>query len=251
MTPTGATLPDTVLLVDDEQSVLDVLSRALTRAGLVVKSVKTAEQAFPLLESERFGAVVTDKNLPQRSGLDVVRVAREKQPYCACVVITGYVSAASVLEALQLGANDYILKPFDDLTLVVQRVKKAIAAQRVEAERATLAEMIKELAKSLHEKDDSLRARQEELFQSKTELDLFTSVMELRIEEATKPLMTRVANLESDLAADLERRGRLQRTLLELAGQVRSAAKGAVGEGAASLEKVAAALESEAEALGT
>ncbi|GMU60185.1 MAG: two-component system, response regulator [Myxococcaceae bacterium] len=249
MTPSGGTLPDTVLLVDDEQSVLDVLTRALTRGGLAVKSVKTAEQAFPLLDAERFGAVVTDKNLPQRSGLDVVRVAREKQPYCACVVITGYVSAASVLEALQLGANDYILKPFDDLNLVVQRVKKAIASQRVEAERATLAEMIKDLAKSLHEKDDSLRAREEQLFQSKTELDLFTSVLELRIEEATRPLMTRVANLESDLAADVERRGRLQRTLVELAGQVREAARGA-SEGAA-LEKVARALEAEAEALGS
>jgi DNA-binding response OmpR family regulator len=250
MTQPGSTLPDSVLLVDDEQAVLDVLTKALSRAGFAVKSVTTAEQAFPLLQSERFGAVITDKNLPQRSGLDVVRVAREKQPYCACIVITGYVSAASVLEALQLGANDYILKPFDDIALVVQRVKKAVAAQRVEAERATLAEMLKELARSLHEKDQSLRAQQEELFQSKTELDLFTSVMELRIEEATKPLLTRVANLESDLAAALAHRGRLQRTLLELAGQVRSAAEGAPAEVAANLERAAGALEREAATLG-
>lgn len=242
-------LPDSVLLVDDEQSVIDVLSKALTRGGITVKAVKTAEQAFPLLDSERFGAVVTDKNLPQRSGLDVVRAAREKQPFCACIVITGFVSAASVLEALQLGANDYILKPFDDLALVVQRIKRAIASQRTEAERATLAEMIKDLAKSLHDKDDSLRAKDEEVFQSKTELDLFTSVMDLRIEEATRPLMTRVALLESDLQAEQERRGKLKRTLSELAARVREAAKSA-GEGAAALEQVAQALDAEAGALG-
>ncbi|MEW6431390.1 MAG: response regulator [Myxococcota bacterium] len=242
-------LPDSVLLVDDEPSVIDVLSKALTRGGLTVKAVKTAEQAFPLLDSERFGAVVTDKNLPQRSGLDVVRAAREKQPYCACIVITGFVSAASVLEALQLGANDYILKPFDDLALVVQRIKRAIASQRTEAERATLAEMIKDLARSLHDKDDSLRAKEEEVFQTKTELDLFTSVMDLRIEEATRPLLTRLALLESDVQAEQERRGKLKRTLGELAARVREAAKSA-GEGADALEQVAQALDAEAGALG-
>lgn len=226
MAQPGGTLPDTVLLVDDEQSVIDVLTRALMRAGFTVKAVKTAEQAFPLLESERWGAVVTDKNLPQRSGLDVVRAAREKQPYCACIVVTGYVSAASVLEALQLGANDYILKPFDDLTLVVQRIKMALAAQRTEAERATLAGLIKDLAKSLHEKDDSLRAKQEEIWQSKTELDLFSSVLELRLEEATKPLLARVAMLESDLQAQADQRAKQARSLGELAGRVRDAAKG-------------------------
>lgn len=241
-------LPDSVLLVDDEQSVIDVLSRALSRNGLTVKAVKTAEQAFPLLDSETFGAVVTDKNLPQRSGLDVVRAAREKQPYCACIVITGFVSAASVLEALQLGANDYILKPFDDLALVVQRIKRAIAAQRTEAERATLAEMIKDLARSLHDKDDSLRAQQEEIFQSKTELDLFTSVMDLRIEEATRPLLTRVALLESDVQAEQERRAKLKKTLADFAARVREAAASA-GEAGSALEQVAQALDAEAGAL--
>jgi len=249
MAPPTGPLPDTVLLVDDEQSVLDVLTRALERAGLAVKSVKSAEQAFPLLDSERFGAVVTDKNLPQRSGLDVIRAARDKQPYCACVVITGYVSAASVLEALQLGANDYILKPFDDITLVTTRIKRAIATQRVEAERATLAEIIKDLAKSLHEKDDSLRAQQEQAWKSKTELDLFTSVLELRIEEATRPLLARVAMLESDAQAERERKEKLKRALAELSGRVREAAKALVGESAASLEQVAQALEAEAAVL--
>jgi DNA-binding NtrC family response regulator len=249
MAQPGGTLPDSVLLVDDEQSVIDVLTRALERGGVTVKAVKTAEQAFPLLDSERFGAVVTDKNLPQRSGLDVIRAARDKQPYCACVIITGYVSAASVLEALQLGANDYILKPFDDITLVATRIKRAIAIQRVEAERATLADMIKDLAKSLHEKDDSLRARQEEAFKSKTELDLFTSVMELRIEEATKPLLTRLALLESDAQGERDRRAKLQRSLAELAARVRDAAKGVTGESATALDQVAQALEAEAGAL--
>jgi DNA-binding response OmpR family regulator len=241
-------LPDSVLLVDDEPSVIDVLTRALTRNGLTVKAVKTAEEAFRLLDSETFGAVVTDKNLPQRSGLDVVRAAREKQPYCACIVITGFVSAASVLEALQLGANDYLLKPFDDVALVVQRIKQAIAAQRTEAERAALVEMIRDLAKSLHEKEDSLRAKEKEVFQSKTELDLFTSVMELRIEEATEPLQRRVALLESDLRAWQERRAKLKQRLAELGARVLEVAATA-GEAGPVLQQVAEALDAEAGAL--
>lgn len=238
-------LPDTVLLVDDEPSVLDVVSRVLTRSGLTVKTAKTAEEAIALLDTEAFGAVVTDKNLPQRSGLDVVRAARQKQPYCACVIITGFVSAASALEALQLGANDYILKPFDDLALVAQRIHRALEVQRTEAERAALARMLAEMSRTLEARDDSLRAKEEEVFQTRTELDLFTSVMDLRVEEATRPLLARVALLESDVRAEVERRAKLARALVDLAARVRAAA----GGDAQALEDAARALEAEAGAL--
>ncbi len=240
------TLPDTVLLVDDEQAVLDVLSLGFKRGGVPVKTALTAEGALTLLDQERFGAVVTDKNLPGKSGLDVIREARARQPHVACVVVTGYVSTESALEAIRLGANDYILKPFDNVMLVVQRVKQAIAHQRVVAERAALGEALRALEKSL-------RKTEAEAFQKGTELDLFQNVMELRLEDATKDLLTRVAQLESDLQAERDRRESMKRTLGELAGQCRDAAQtvAATSKPAAEgLEKLASRLLAEAEILG-
>jgi DNA-binding NtrC family response regulator len=234
----SATLPDSVLLVDDEPSVLGVLSMALKRGKLKVRTATTGEEAIAALDEERFGAVVTDKNLPKASGLDVIRAARAKQPYIACVVITGYVSTASVLEAMELGANDYLLKPFDDVMLVVTRVKKAIEAQRTEAERATLAEMIKELARDLRKSEGQVAA-------SRTELDLFQSVMELRSEDSSKELLTRIASLEADVGAEKNRRGQLKDRLGELAGKVREAAAG-TGEAKERLEQLAKLLDDEA-----
>lgn len=212
------TLPDSVLVVDDEQSVLDVLTVAFSRGKLKVRTALTAEDALVALDAERFGALVTDKNLPGKSGLELIKEAKARQPHIAAVMITGYVSTESVLEALRLGANDYILKPFNDLMLMVERVKQVITYQRTAHERALLAE-------SLRRAERSLRRSETEAFQTKTELDLWQNVMELRIEEAVRALTVRVAVLEQDVEAERERSQGLRRVLRELARQCREAAK--------------------------
>ena len=212
------TLPDSVLLVDDEQSVLDVLTVAFARGKVRVRTALTAEEALVALDSERFGALVTDKNLPGKSGLDLIKEAKVKQPHIAAVMITGYVSTDSVLEALRLGANDYILKPFNDLMLMVERVKQVIVYQRTAHERALLAD-------SLRKAERSLRKSETEAFQHRTELDLWQNVMELRIEEAVRALTVRVAVLEQDVEAAKEQTRNLRRTLKDLAAQCTDAQK--------------------------
>lgn len=239
-------LPDTVLLVDDEQAILDVLSLGFKKGNVPVKTALNAEDALALVEKERFGAIVTDKNLPGKSGLDVIREARVKQPHCACIVITGYVSTESVLEALRLGANDYIIKPFESVMLVVQRVKQAIERQRLEAERAALAE-------ALRAAERTLRKNEVEAFQTRTEIDLFQNVLELKIEDATKALSARVGALEADLTIERERREAAKKALVELADQCREAVKKVSGSSkpaAERLEKTAARLIAQAELLG-
>ena len=130
--------PDTVLLVDDEKSILDVLSMGFKRAGIPVKTALTAEDAIVLLEVEKFGAVVTDKNLPGKSGLELLKIISERYEHCARVVITGFVNTESVLEAMRLGADDYLLKPFESIMLVVERVKQAMKHRKVQMERQAL-----------------------------------------------------------------------------------------------------------------
>lgn len=138
-------LPDSVLLIDDEAIVLDVLTVALQKKGLTVKTALRAAEGLKLLEAERFGCLLVDKNLPDGSGLDVIKRARELQPLCACIVITGYPNVDSILQALRLGAVDYLEKPFPQMALVQEKVVQALARQRVAAEREALFRRVQEL----------------------------------------------------------------------------------------------------------
>ncbi len=200
---------DLVLLVDDEKTILDVLSMGFKRAGVPTKTALTAEDAIVLLEQHTFGAVVTDKNLPGKSGLDLLKLINEKYENTARVVITGFVNTESVLEAMRLGADDYLLKPFESIMLVVERVKQAMKHRTVQMERSAL-------AKALREMEKSLRRSESTAFQKGTELDLFQNVVELRIEDATAELTARVSTLEAALEVEKERRVTLKRLLTEL-----------------------------------
>ena len=203
---------DTVLLVDDEKSILDVLSMGFKRAGISVKTALTAEAAIRLLETERFGAVVTDKNLPGKSGIDLLKVINEKYEHTARVVITGFVNTDSVLEAMRYGADDYLLKPFESIMLVVERVKQAMKHRKVQLEREALARALREMEKTLRKTESTA-------FQKGTELDLFQNVMELRIEDATTDLRARVGLLEAELEVEKERRAVLKRMLTEMSAK--------------------------------
>ena len=204
--------PDTVLLVDDEKSILDVLAMGFKKAGIPTKTAINAEDAILQLESFTFGAVVTDKNLPGKSGLDLLKVISERYPNCARLVITGFVNTESVLEAMKLGADDYLLKPFESIMLVVERVKQAMKHRKVQLEREVL-------AKALREMEKSLRKSEHTAFQKGTELDLFQNVVELKIEDATRELTARVGLLEAALEVEKERRTVLKRTLGELSSK--------------------------------
>src|SRR5437016_578853 len=130
-----ASFPSSVLVIDDEPVVLDLFQRALAEKGLSIRTAKNADEALALLEREGFGCVLTDKNLPGLDGIEIVRRVRQSQPYCACIVMTGYASTGSAVEALRLGAVDYLEKPFHDLPRVVDRIEEAVRQMRVEYER--------------------------------------------------------------------------------------------------------------------
>ena len=202
--------PELVLLVDDEKSILDVLSMGFKRAGIPVKTALTAEDAIVLLEAHKFDAVVTDKNLPGKSGLDLLKLINEKHEHTARLIITGFVSTESVLEAMRLGADDYLLKPFESIMLVIERVKQAMKHRKVQMERG-------QLSKSLRDMEKALRKSESTAFQNGTELDLFQNVMDLRIEDATAELKARVEQLEAELQVEKERKVTLKRLLGELA----------------------------------
>ena len=116
-----------VLVVDDEAVVLTVLREALRRGGYRVTTAASAEEAIDLMQKRHFDLVLTDKNLPGASGLDVLRSARALDPAPAIVLITGYSSLDSAVEALDTGAHDYIEKPIRDVEDLRARIRRALS----------------------------------------------------------------------------------------------------------------------------
>src|SRR4051812_42569973 len=137
------TFSSSVLVIDDEPVVLDLFKRVLGERGLAIRTARSAEEAFALIEREGFGCVLADKNLPGTDGIEIVRRVRRVQPYCACIVMTAYASTESAVEALRLGAVDYIEKPFDDLDRVATRIDDALKAMKDEYDRQVLLAKLK------------------------------------------------------------------------------------------------------------
>jgi DNA-binding NtrC family response regulator len=104
--------------VDDEPDQVALLRAMLTPLGMEVGTADSAEQAMGAFRRHPVDVVVTDLHLPGASGIDLIRQLRQVETPPAVVLITGEVSVASAVEALKLGASDYLQKPVDPMRLV-------------------------------------------------------------------------------------------------------------------------------------
>lgn len=101
-----------ILVVDDEEIVRISCNRLLTPEGYEVKVVRCAVDAFSLLKEEPFDLVLTDLKMPDIDGIEVLRRVKEEWPHIAVVMITGYQTITTAVQAIKLGAFDYLEKPF-------------------------------------------------------------------------------------------------------------------------------------------
>ncbi len=102
-----------LLVVDDEENVVQILQDLFSERPYDVDTVVTGEEALERLHANRYDLLLTDINLPGVNGLEVVAAAKEADPEMVVVVITGYASTGTAIDALRQGAYDYITKPFD------------------------------------------------------------------------------------------------------------------------------------------
>ncbi|HLL83258.1 MAG TPA: sigma 54-interacting transcriptional regulator, partial [Longimicrobium sp.] len=112
-----------VLVVEDQDTVRDLLAAVLRAEGYTVETASSGEDALGVLERESFGLVMLDINLPGISGMDVLARARPLQADAQFLMLTGYGSVRSAVDAMRLGAFDYLNKPvdIDELLLTTQR----------------------------------------------------------------------------------------------------------------------------------
>jgi two-component system response regulator PilR (NtrC family) len=126
-----------ILIVDDERSMRDVLSIMLKRAGYDVTVAADGAEAIALVEKELFDLVITDLRMPNAGGLEVLKAVKDASPDTVVLIITAFASAESAVEAMKLGAYDYLPKPFqvDEVQL---KIRNALGNRRLSTENMLL-----------------------------------------------------------------------------------------------------------------
>jgi DNA-binding NtrC family response regulator len=120
-----------VLIVDDEKNIRMTVSRCLETLELGTDTAVNGEEALDKLKQKDYGALLLDLKLPGMDGMEVLRQVRDAWPATRVIIITAHGTIDSAVEAMKLGASDFIQKPFtpDEIRTVVSRVLKQDGAE--------------------------------------------------------------------------------------------------------------------------
>jgi two-component system response regulator PilR (NtrC family) len=112
-----------ILIVDDEQSMREMLSIMLRKEGYDVLAAANGEAALDVLQNEIFDLVITDVRMGQVGGIEVLRAVKDLSPETVVIMITAYASTETAVDAMKMGAYDYITKPFknEEIRMVIQK----------------------------------------------------------------------------------------------------------------------------------
>ena len=141
-----------ILVVDDEQSVRNVLTQVLTEDGFEVTAAASGEEALKLLQKRAFALVITDIVMPGISGIDLLRKIKKRFPATEVIIITSQASLDTAVEALRSGAYDYLFKPFEDLSLISACARRAIETVRLTAENRMLMKILRKKNQELEQR---------------------------------------------------------------------------------------------------
>jgi DNA-binding NtrC family response regulator len=132
-----------ILLVDDEKDFLDVMSERIETRGMSVQKADSAENAIKQVETGSFDAIILDLMMPGMDGLATLKAIKKKNPDLQVILLTGHATVEKGIEAMKLGALDFVEKPAD-LDKLTQIIKKAQARKMVITEKR-LEEKVKEI----------------------------------------------------------------------------------------------------------
>ena len=106
-------MDERVLLIDDEQDFMDVLAERMRDRGMRVSTTTSAVEALDKADEENFDAIILDLMMPEMNGLEALTRLREKNPDLQIILLTGHATVEKGIEAMKLGALDFLEKPID------------------------------------------------------------------------------------------------------------------------------------------
>ena len=132
--------PIQILIIDDEPVVRTTLRMMMDPPEWAVEEAESAEQGLERFDADRHEVLLVDKNLPGKSGLDLIRELRERDAQVPCFIMTAQASARSAVEALELGIEAYLEKPFEDLAAVERLVRTCVVHRRRRRDRGEVSD---------------------------------------------------------------------------------------------------------------
>lgn len=145
-----------ILIVDDEKGIRRFLSRLFIQENYQVQMAENGAAALELLRQHRFDVCIVDLRLPDMSGIDILSHIKQTDPTCEVIILTAYGELQTAIEALRLGAYDYLQKPILDLRILLITVARALERQAMSKYNTQLLE---DLAKA--DRELALRRRQQ------------------------------------------------------------------------------------------
>jgi putative nucleotidyltransferase with HDIG domain len=130
-----------ILVADDEVDITTVLGDILAEQGYSVTRADNGDDAWKKAQAEPFDAVITDLKMPGMGGLELLRRVKQAGQHSVVIIMTGFATVETAIEALKIGAYDYILKPFK-VSELLQVVDRALEKVRLEAENLQLKEQL-------------------------------------------------------------------------------------------------------------
>src|SRR5580692_7269552 len=129
-----------LLIVEDDQSVRTTMVLCLELEGYTVEAVSSTHDAIDRLEHQSYPIVISDIYLDERTGIDVLRTARRRNPACAVILMTGRGSMETVMAATEGGAFEYLAKPFEMAHMIdtIKRAEKSLAGDDENDEAAAI-----------------------------------------------------------------------------------------------------------------
>ena len=129
-------MSEKVLLVDDEKEFLEIMSERMTARGMVVTTAQSADKALSILKKESFDAIVMDFQMPGMDGMEALKAIKDMKPELQIILLTGYATVEKTVEAMKIGATDFLEKPAD-LEALAEKIKNAKAEKMLIVEKQT------------------------------------------------------------------------------------------------------------------
>ena len=135
-------MPAKILVIDDEDSMCNFMEIMLAKEGYSVETACSGNEGLQLLKKNRYDLVIADLNMPDMTGIDVLKQVKSFRQNQDLIVMTAYASVDTAIEAMKHGAVDYITKPFkvDEIKLVIE---KSISRKNLEKENTNLKKQLK------------------------------------------------------------------------------------------------------------
>ncbi|MBI1977243.1 MAG: sigma-54-dependent Fis family transcriptional regulator [Candidatus Omnitrophica bacterium] len=142
-------MPNSILIVEDDQLVRESIFEVLSQDGYQVAVAGDGSQGFHQLKSKPFDLALIDLRLPDSPGIEVLKKVRESQPGTEVIMMTGFATVETAVEAMKMGARDYVTKPINDDELRIL-VKRVFDTKQLKEENRSLKEMLTERKTHFH-----------------------------------------------------------------------------------------------------